>query len=74
MEILKRDLIIYDEKNIYLALKNLYNEKGYETETAMTGEEALDRISERFFNVALIDINLPDIEGIDLVESFRKKK
>ena len=40
----------------------------------MTGEESLDRINERFFNVALIDINLPDIEGIDLVESFRKKK
>ncbi len=72
METFNRILIIDDEESICWLLGKLFNENGFETESALTGKEALDKLSKTFFNIALLDINLPDIEGISLVESFKK--
>ena len=46
-------------------------EKGYEVETAATAREAFHKAQESFFNVALIDINLPDQLGIEVLRTFR---
>ena len=64
--------MINDEENIFRVLRNLFNEKENETKIVMTGEEALDRINESYFNDAFIDINLLDREGIDLVDHLRR--
>jgi CheY-like chemotaxis protein/predicted RNA-binding Zn-ribbon protein involved in translation (DUF1610 family) len=66
-------LIIDDDKDMLETLSDILQEKGYSTETAKTGKEALKKVEERFFNIALIDIRLPDITGIEVLRTFTRK-
>ena len=68
----KSILIIDDEKNICRTLTLIFNKIGYHVETVKTGNKALEKIHKRFFDIALIDIKLPDIEGIELISPLRK--
>jgi len=44
-----------------------FRKKGYETVTVASGAEAKEKLGERFYNVALVDIRLPDMQGTDLL-------
>jgi len=48
-------------------LSLILNKQGYEVETVNTGHKALERVRERPFNLVLLDIKLPDIEGVELI-------
>lgn len=65
-------LIIDDDEDMLETLSDILQEKGYRTETAKTGKEAITKMKEHFFNVALIDIKLPDTTGIELLRIFRE--
>ena len=65
-------LIIEDNENMRETLADVLEEKGYEVVTAKTALEAAQMAQESFFNIALIDINLPDKTGIDLLRRFRE--
>ncbi len=65
-------LIIDDDQSICRSLAHIFGKKGYETETTGTGRGALEKAKERFFNVALLDIKLPDIEGVELIEPLKE--
>ncbi len=65
-------LIVDDDESICKSLALILGKKGYQTETAATGEEALAKAKERFFSVALLDIRLPDMEGVDLLKPLQK--
>ena len=65
-------LIVDDDENICETLSLILGKKSYEIETAGTGQEALKKAQGRFFNVALLDIKLPDMEGVELIAPFRK--
>lgn len=54
-----------------LALR-LLREEGYEVVAAATGAEALVRLAEVRPAVALIDLNLPDLDGLELIRTIRK--
>ena len=56
----------------YLDLKKILGEKGYKIETAGTGQEAIRKAEEKFFNLALLDIKLPDIEGTKLLATLKR--
>jgi two-component system NtrC family response regulator len=62
-----RIIIIDDDESIRKILATILEEEGYEVDTASTGKEALQKTNERVYNLALIDMRLPDIEGIDLL-------
>ena len=49
-------LIVDDDESTCRSLSLILEKKGYETETADTGREAMDKVRRRFFNVALVDI------------------
>lgn len=66
-------LIVDDDEDMLETLSDILQEKGYETETAKTGKEAIKKAEQQFFNVALIDLKLPDITGIEVLQTFRKK-
>jgi DNA-binding NtrC family response regulator len=64
-------LIIDDNTNMRDTLADILEEKGYEVATAKTALEAIQVAQKSFFNIALIDINLPDKTGIELLKRFR---
>jgi DNA-binding response OmpR family regulator len=68
----ERILIVDDDKDICRSLMLIFETKGYETETAKTGREAIERAQRRSFNVALLDIRLPDLEGIELLAPLKE--
>ena len=62
-----RIIIIDDDESIRQVLKTILEEEGYTVDTADTGKEAILKTNEKAYNLALIDMRLPDIEGIDLI-------
>lgn len=63
----KSILIVDDDKGTCRTLSLILNKQGYEVETVNTGYKALERVRERSFNLVLLDIKLPDIEGVELI-------
>ena len=67
-----RILIVEDDKNIRKTMKNILQQRGYETDTAKTGREAEKKANARFYNLALLDIKLPDMEGTQLLAKLHE--
>ena len=65
-------LIVDDDESARRALTLIFAEKGYESETAGTGRQAIEKARERFFNLALLDIKLPDMEGVELLAPLKE--
>jgi len=64
-------LIVDDEKNLTLAMRRLLSAEGYKTETAGSGVIALETVKEKKFDVIFLDVNMPDMNGL---ETFKKLK
>ena len=67
-----RVLACDDEPQILRALKVILRDAGYEAVTAESGEEALDLASVRPPAAAIVDLMLPDIDGIEVTERLRE--
>jgi PAS domain S-box-containing protein len=67
----KTILIVDDDESTCRTLTFIFQKKGFHVLTALTGREALSLIQNKQFNVALLDIKLPDMEGLDLVTAFK---
>jgi DNA-binding NtrC family response regulator len=65
-------LIVDDQEGILETLSAILEEKGYRTDTAKTGREAIEKSKTNFYNVALLDIKLPDIEGTKLLTKIEE--
>jgi two-component system response regulator PilR (NtrC family) len=68
----KKILIIDDDKSILEIFELILQKEGYITDKAETGQEALSKLKNGFFDVALIDVKLPDMEGTDLLNIINK--
>ena len=64
-------LIIDDEAAIRESLQTLLEFDGYEVESAADGESGLSRTGERTFDLILLDLALPDRNGLDLLAELR---
>ncbi len=60
-------LIVEDDANIRETLSTILKQKGYETDTAKNGQQAIQKSKAKFFNLALLDIKLPDMDGTKLL-------
>src|SRR4051812_35772179 len=65
-------LLVDDDPGILETLVDIFEEMGFQTETASTGRQALAKIRQRFFNLALLDIRLPDMQGTELLARARE--
>jgi DNA-binding NtrC family response regulator len=63
-------LIVDDEKNILLTLSQALQLAGYRTELASTGQTALELTSARPVDAVLLDVKLPDIDGLAAIEKL----
>jgi DNA-binding NtrC family response regulator len=62
-----RILIVDDDENIRKVLTTILEEEGYIIESVDTAKKAIERTKKKSYNLALIDIRLPDMEGIELL-------
>ena len=67
-----RILIIDDEESIRKTLSMILRHAGYSVDTAANGKEAIEKTETNFYNLALIDVRLPDIEGTELLTSMKQ--
>ena len=65
-------LVVDDDLGVLDLISTLLTEEGYAVETAKSGQEALDKSRENFYSLALIDIKLPDFEGIQLLKMIKE--
>jgi two-component system KDP operon response regulator KdpE len=72
MSDLPRILVCDDEPQILRALKVILRDAGYEAVLAGTGEEALDRAAVKPPAAAILDLMLPDLDGVELTRRLRE--
>ena len=68
----QRVLVVDDEAQILRALRVILRDAGFEAVPASTAEEALDLVAVRAPDAAIIDLVLPDIDGIELCRRLRE--
>jgi len=67
-----RILVVDDEYSLLKQLKQIFESQRYSIETAMDGEGALDKLFEAPFDLIILDIMLPKIDGLTVLEQARK--
>jgi DNA-binding NtrC family response regulator len=65
-------LIVDDDETIQTVLQEILKLEGYAVETAASGKEAIEKSEASFFNLSLVDIKLPDMEGTELITELNK--
>ena len=68
----KSILIVDDDKAILKSLRDILQSRGYIISTAETGREAIEKSEDKFYNLALLDIKLPDMEGTELLTKMHR--
>ena len=64
-------LLVEDEENLQEALKLNLELEGYEISSAYDGTEALNSIQKEHFNLIILDVMLPELDGITVCETIR---
>jgi two-component system, NtrC family, nitrogen regulation response regulator NtrX len=66
-------LIVDDEPGIRQSLKGVLEDEGYKVAVAESGEACLDAVKKRLFDVVLLDIWLPGMDGLETLEKMKKE-
>ncbi|MEM3616684.1 MAG: response regulator [Candidatus Bathyarchaeia archaeon] len=66
-----RILVVDDDENIRKVLKTILEEEGYAVDEAENAKKAIEKSRKKVYNLALIDIRLPDMEGIELLTRMK---
>ena len=64
-------LVVDDDENIRNTMKTILEDEGYIVDLAATGSEAIQKTEKTAYNVALLDIRLPDMEGVELLKLMK---
>jgi DNA-binding NtrC family response regulator len=70
----KRILLVDDEKDFVEALAERLKNRDFDVTTAFAGEEALEKLKEYNFDVAIVDVKMPGIDGIETLREIKKIK
>lgn len=65
-------LIVDDDENIRNTVKAILEDEGYFVDTAASGGEAIQKTQKTTYNIALLDIRLPDMEGVELLKLIKE--
>jgi DNA-binding response OmpR family regulator len=67
-----RILVIDDDKAVRKSHEAMLKANGYDVDVAETGKEAIKKSKAKLYNLALVDLRLPDMDGIELLTSMRE--
>ena len=71
MEKQARIILVDDDESIRKTMKTILEDEGYIVDLATTGNEAIEMTQEQNYNIALLDIRLPDMEGVELLKLMK---
>lgn len=66
-----RILIVEDEKDLCQMIVKSLKESGYEVDIANNGNEAMELLDVENYDLIVLDLNLPEIDGMEILEEFR---
>src|SRR5437868_271734 len=64
-------LLVEDEENLHEALKLNLELEGYEITSAYDGSQALQKVEQEYFDLIIMDVMLPEVDGISVTENIR---
>jgi DNA-binding response OmpR family regulator len=64
-------LVIDDDKSILRTFTRILQKSNYEIDVAETGKEAIEKADGRHYDLALVDIRLPDMDGTELLAKLK---
>jgi DNA-binding NtrC family response regulator len=67
-------LIVDDEKNIRMTISQALTDLDVQTDTAVNGEEALSKLKDTEFGLVLLDLRMPGMDGMEVLEKLRKDR
>jgi len=67
-----RILVVDDDESVRKVLSLILEEEGYVVDTAENGKEAIEKSESKCYNLALIDIRLPDMKGTKLLTAMKE--
>src|SRR5699024_8888924 len=70
---MRKILIVDDEVSIVTLLKYNVEQAGFETEVAYTGTDGLEKATNTYFNLIILDIMLPELDGIEVCKQLRER-
>jgi DNA-binding NtrC family response regulator len=65
-------LVVDDDETIRMTIAAVLEQEGYDVDTAENGKEAIEKSSNKFFDLALVDVRLPDMYGTELLNAMRE--
>ena len=68
----KRILVVDDDSSIRTTISFILEEEGYIVDAVETGKEAIEKAQSNYYNLALLDYRLPDMEGTVLLSTFKE--
>ena len=66
-------LVVDDDTNVRISIKDALAHEGHQVSTVESGRAALERIAVQEFDVALVDLRLGDMSGMDVIEALRRQ-
>ena len=72
-ELKNKILIVEDDTDILNMLREIISSQGYETDVAIDGEIAIKKLKKENFAIVITDINLPKIDGLQLLKHIKKE-
>jgi len=70
----RRVLVVDDEPTVRESCQRVLGDRGFDVETAATVQEGLDRATRGYFDCALVDLKMPDTNGMELVRTAREHR
>lgn len=67
-----RILLVDDDETIRSTMTAILEDEGYSVDIAPNGKEAIKKTQEQNYNLALLDIRLPDMEGVELLKLMKE--
>jgi len=67
-------LVIDDELTVCRSCQKILNEDGYDVSIALNGREGLERARQEDFDLVIVDLMMPDMNGMEVVEAVKKER
>ncbi len=71
---MKKILVVEDELSMVMGLKDNLEFEGYEVDTAIEGQEGLQKVLHGSYDLILLDVMLPGVSGFDICKTARKER